>query len=180
MDTIRIEADENILNHVKYEIKNNILYFYKEQGIEFPSEALVRIYVTRDSIDALTISSSAKVQLTDTIRTDELRLVCIDRSVLTGRLECKKIQSYINNSTLEITGLSSMIRMNIDNGSSTNLLGMESNNAHINISGGSFAEISVSDEIELKAIERSVLHYKGTAIIRSLILDDDSKIKKLD
>jgi hypothetical protein len=179
-DTIKIESDENVLNHVKYKIKNNVLYFYKEQGIEFPSGVSVKISVTKDSLDALIISSSSKVQITDTVRTTELRLVCLDQSVLTGRLECKTIQSSINNSTIEITGVSDTVQMNIDNGSSVKLLGMESNNARINISGGSFAEIAVSNEIEIKARERSILRYKGTAIVRSLTLDDDSEVKKLD
>jgi hypothetical protein len=178
-DTITIEADENVVSHVKYEIRGGILYFFKEQEIEFPSEVLVKISVTRDSLDALIVSSS-KVQIVDTVRTNEMRLVCFDQSSVTGRLECKKIQSSINNSTVEITGVSDTLLMNINNGSSVKLFGLELNNARVNISGGSFAEITVANEFEVKAKERSVVHYKGIAVIRSLVLDDDSQIKKLD
>jgi hypothetical protein len=177
-DTIKIESDENVILHVKYEIKNGILYFYKEPEIEFPSGVSVKISVTKDSIDALLISSS-KVQIVDTLRTNEIRLVCSDKSSLSGRLECKKIQSAINNSTVEMTGVSDMIQMNIDNGSSVKLFGLKSNNAKVNISGGSFAEITVDNEFDVKAKEKSILHYKGTAIIRSLVSDDDSEIKEI-
>ncbi|MDR2026865.1 MAG: DUF2807 domain-containing protein [Prevotellaceae bacterium] len=179
-DTVKIESDENVINHIKYEIKNGILYFYKEQGIEFPSEVSVKISVTKDSIDALIVSSS-KVQIVDTLRTNGIRLVCLDRSVLKGQLECKKMQSAVNNSTVEITGVSDTVQMNIDNGSSVKLFGLESNNAGVNVSGGSFAEITVNNEFEVTAKEKSVLHYRGTAVIRRLVSDDDSKIiKKLD
>jgi hypothetical protein len=175
--TIKIESDESVINHVKYEIKNSILYFYKEPAVKIPSKVSVKIYVTKDSLDALMLLSS-KVRIVDTLRTDEIRLVCSNKSVLTGRLECKKIQSMINNSDVEITGVSDALQMNIDNGSSVKLFEMESNNAKINISGGSFAEVTVNREFEVKAKEKSILHYKGTAIIRGLISDDDSEIKK--
>jgi hypothetical protein len=177
--TIKIEADENVVNHVKYEVKNATLSFYKERGVEFPSSVVVKISVTVDSLDAL-ILSSVKAQIIDTLRTDEIQIVCSDKSVLTGRLECQKMQSVVNNSTVEITGVSDTVQINIDNGSSVKLFELESNNAKVNISGGSFAEISVSNEFEVTAKEKSILHYRGTEIIRSLISDDDSEIKKIN
>jgi hypothetical protein len=176
-DTIKIEADENVINHVKHEVKNGILYFYKEPEVEFPNEASIKIYVTTDSLDVLMLSS-AKVHIVDTLRTNSIRLLCSDKSALTGRLECKKIQSAINNSTVEMTGVSDIVQMNIDNGSYVKLDKLESKNAKVNISGGSYAEVTVYDEFEVKANEKSILYYKGTAVIRSLISDDDSEINK--
>jgi hypothetical protein len=176
-NTITIEEDENAINHVKHEVKNGILCFYKEQGVEFPSEVLVKVSVTKDSLEVLMLSA-AKAHIVDTLKTNSIRLVCSDESVLTGRLECKKLQSVINNSTVEMTGISDTIQLNIDNGSSVKLFELESNIAKVNISGGSYAEINVDDEFEVKANEKSILYYKGTAIIRSLIADDDSEINK--
>jgi hypothetical protein len=176
-DTIKIETDENAMGHVKSEIKNGILYFYKEQGIEFPNKVSVKISVTTDSLNILMLSS-AKVQIIDTLRTNSIRLLCSDKSALTGRLECKEMQSVINNSTVEMTGVSDIIELNIDNGSSVKLFGLVSKNAKVNLSGGSYAEVTVNDEFEVKANEKSILYYQGTTIIRSLISDDDSEITK--
>jgi len=175
-DTIKIESDENAVTHVKYEIKNGILYFYKEPEIIFPSEVLIKIYISKDSIETLKVSS-AKVHIMDTLRTKTIDLVFSGNSVLTGRVECKKLQSVINHSTIELTGISDTVQMNISEGSSVKLLDLEANNAKVNISGGSLAEITVNKELEVKAIEKSRLHYRGTAIIRSLVADDDSEIK---
>jgi hypothetical protein len=176
-DTIKIEADENAINHVKREVKDGILYFYKEQGIEFPDKVSVKISVTTDSLDALMLSS-AKAYIAGTLRTNNMRLLCSDKSALAGRLECKKIQSVINNSTVEMTGVADTMQVNIGNGSSVKLFKMESKNAKVNISGGSYAEVTVSDEFEVKANEKSILYYQGTATIRSLVSDDDSEINK--
>ncbi|MDR1887537.1 MAG: DUF2807 domain-containing protein [Prevotellaceae bacterium] len=175
---IRIESDENVINHVKYEVKNGILYFYKEPKKEFSSEVSVKIYVTKDSLDAL-IASSSKVQITDTLRTKAITIVLSNKSALTGRLECTGIQSAINGSTVELEGISDTLRMNIDGGSTVKLSALTSNNADVNISGSSAAEITVNRELEVNARERSRLHYKGTAVIRSLVSDDDSEIKKI-
>jgi hypothetical protein len=85
----------------------------------------------------------------------------------------------INNSTVEFTGISDTVQANIDNGSLVKLFGLESNNAKVNISGGSLAEVTVFDEFEVSAKEKSIIHYRGTAVIRSLVSDDDSEIKEI-
>ncbi|MDR1583172.1 MAG: DUF2807 domain-containing protein [Prevotellaceae bacterium] len=175
----KIESDENIVNHVKYEVKNEILYFYKEPATEFPSNALVKISVTKDSLEVLMLMSS-KAQIVDTLRTKEIRLVCSGKSDFTGRLECKKLHSIIDNSTIKLTGISDTVQANIDNGSSVKLFDLESNKVNVNILGGSFAEVLVYEEFEVKIKEKSILHYKGTPIIRQQVLDDDSEIEKIE
>jgi hypothetical protein len=178
--TIKIESDENAVQHVKYEVKNDVLYFYKDPEVEFPSKVSVKISVTKDSLNMLMLSS-VKAQIVDTLRANEIHLVCSDKSVLTGRLDCKEMQAMINNSNLEIAGVSDTIQamqMNIDNGSIVKLYDLKSNNAKVNISGGSYAEVTVYNEFEVTAKEKSILYYKGTAIIRSLISDGDSEIKE--
>jgi hypothetical protein len=175
--TVRIESDENVIRHIKHEIRNGILYFYKTSDVEFPSSVRVRISVAKDSLVALNVLSS-KVQIVDTLRTNMIHLVCSDQGSLSGRLECKKIQSAINNSTVELTGVSDTIQMDIDAGSFVKLFKLESNNAKVYISGGSIAEVAVNNELEVKADGHSILYYQGETIIRSLILDDKSEIRK--
>jgi hypothetical protein len=176
--SVRIESDENVVNHVKSEIKNGVLYFYKEPETEFPGKVSVKIYVTKDSLDAITVSSS-KVQIMDTLRTKDISLVLSDNSSLAGRIECEKIRSAIYGSAVELTGNSGTVQINVDRGSSVKMFGMESNDVKISVAGGSFAEITVRRELDVRAREKSVLHYKGAAIIRNLVLDDNSEIKEI-
>jgi hypothetical protein len=181
ISTVRIESDENVIQRVKCEVKNGILYFYRDPEVKFPSNVPVKISVTKDSLKTLMLSS-AKVQIVDTLRTNEISLVCRNKSVLTGRLDCNKIQAMINHSTVEIAGVSDTIqtlRMNVDNGSIVKLFDLKSHNAKVNISGGSRAEVAVYNEFEVAAKEKSIVHYKGTAIVRSLVSDDDSEIKEI-
>ncbi|MDR1594486.1 MAG: DUF2807 domain-containing protein [Prevotellaceae bacterium] len=175
---IKIESDESVINHVKYEIKNGILYFYKELGVQFPGSIQVKIHVTKKTLDALVILSS-KVQIVDTLRADEIHLVCSDKSSLTGRLECEQLQAIISNSTVELTGVANIVETNIDNGSSVKTFGLATNNTKVNIAGGSYGEVTVNNEFNVTAKEKSILHYKGTAIIRNLLADDDSVIKEI-
>jgi hypothetical protein len=175
--TIRIESDEEAINHVRSEVKNGILYFYKDPEVEFPGEVSVKIYVMKDSLEALIVSSS-KVQIVDTLRTVAMEFVLSGKSSFTGRIECKRIQSMISNSTVELTGISDTVQMNINEGSSVKLFGLESNNLKVSISGGSFSEMTVYHEFEVEAREKSVLHYnyRETTVIRNLVSDDDSEI----
>jgi hypothetical protein len=174
---VRIESDENIIDYVKFETKNKILYFFKDPGVQIPSQIPVKIYVTVPSVDVLIVLSS-KAEIVDTLKTNDIRLVCSDRSSLTGRLECKRLQSVINNSTVELTGFADNVQTNINNGSTVHTFKLESANVEMDIAGGSFAEITVSNELSVVAKENSVVHYRGTAVIRSLT-SDDSVVKEL-
>jgi hypothetical protein len=179
--TVRIESDENAIAYVKNEVKNGVLYFYREPEVKFPSNVSVKISVTKDSLKTLTLSS-AKAHIVDTLRANEMSLICSDKSDLTGILDCKKIQARISGSTVEVAGVSDTVRtmwMNIDNGSIVKLFDLKSHNAKVNISGGSRAEVAVYDEFEVAAKEKSIVHYKGTAIIKDLISDDYSEIKEV-
>jgi CxxC motif-containing protein len=177
--TVRIESDENAIIHTKYKIKDGILYFYKDPEIEFPDNVSVKVYVTKDSLDNI-VASSAKVQIMDTLRTKDINLVLSDHSLLTGRIECENIRSAIYGSTVELAGTSDTVQVNIDGGSSVKMFEMESKDLKINIAGGSFAEITVHRELDVRAKEKSALHYKGTPFIRNLVSDDDSEIKKIE
>ncbi|MDR1341217.1 MAG: DUF2807 domain-containing protein [Prevotellaceae bacterium] len=175
--TVRIESDEEAIMHVKSEIKNGILYFYRNPEVEFPNKVSVKIYVTKDSLEAIMVSSS-KIQIMDTLRTGGLELVLSGKSSMTGRIECKRIQSMISGSTVEITGISDTVQININGGSLVKMFGLKSNNVKVNISGGSFSEMTVYRELDVEAREKSILYYnyRDATIIRNLVLDEGSEV----
>jgi hypothetical protein len=175
VSTVKIEADENVILHVKYEIKNGILYFYKEKETEFSSDALVKISVIKDSVRFIKAANS-KIYISDTLRNDTIELNCSDKSILEGRIECINLKSSIGNSSLKLTGTTNKLFMNIFSGSIIDSFGLESENIKVNIAGGSVANLTVVKELELQATEHSILNYKGNPVIRNMVLMDDSKI----
>ena len=176
---VRIETDEKAISHVKHTIKQGMLYFYKEKDVEFPSDALVKIYVTKDSLSAL-IASSSKIIISDTLRNENVNVKISNMGSIEGRIECVNLTSIINNSSSSISGQVSNLMLNTYSGSNVNSIGLRSDNVKANISGGSSVYLFVNNELELEATEGSYMGYRGTGIIRSMLLEDDSKLEKLN
>lgn len=171
---VKIEADEKIIAHVKYEIKNNILYFYKDADADFPSNALVKIHVTRDSVEVLKASQS-KVYISDTLRVESLELNFSNSSVLEGRVECLQLQAAVNASTIKLNGTAENILMNVADGSLV-AAGIETVDAQLNIAGGSAVSLNVSGELDIYARDKSIFYYALVGVFRSMTLDDESSV----
>jgi hypothetical protein len=181
----RIEADEEIIRHVKSEIKDGILYFYKDPDATFPVDAAVRILVTKDSLRVLKASGANIViggdsSRIDTLRTDTLDINLSGASSLKGAVECRSIRARFNNATVDLTGAADRVEMQAGEGTSAGTSGEKGSLKAINVtailSGGSSASLTVSGELEVRASENSVFYYAGKPVIRNIILDDNSKV----
>lgn len=175
---IKIEADENIIPHVKHIIKDGTLYFYQDTEAEFPNNALVKISVIKDSVTTL-VASSANLYIIDTLRSESVDMH-ISNALLEGKVNSGNLSGVINGSLVELTGETDTLLMNVFNSSIVSSLGLESLQTTINISGGSLAEINVKEELEVKASQSSKISYRGNPIIRSMRLDDESQLNKVN
>ena len=182
----KIEADEEIIRHVKSELKDGILYFYKDPDATFPVDALVRILVTKDSLRVLKVSGAhvgiaGDSSRTDTLRTDTLDLNFSNASSLKGTVSCRCMRARFNNTTVDLTGEADKVTMHVGEGSlvgaSTGGRGyLKTIDVAAILSGGSAASLTVSGELEIQASENSVFYYGGKPVIRNMILDDNSKV----
>jgi hypothetical protein len=181
----RIEADEEIIRHVKSEIRDGILYFYKDpDAASFPVDALVRIQVNKDSLRVLKVSGATVAigdsSRADTLRTDTLVLNLSGASSLKGAVECRSIRARFNNATVDLTGEADRVEMQVGEGSFVGISGatgsLKAKYVTAILSGGSSASLTVSGELEVQASENSVFYYGGKPVIRSMILDDNSKV----
>ncbi|MDR2424267.1 MAG: DUF2807 domain-containing protein [Prevotellaceae bacterium] len=175
---VKIEADEKIIPHVKYEITGGILYFYRDVEADFPSNALVKIYVTRDSVSVLKASNS-KVFIADTLKVESLELNFSNSSVLEGAVECRQLQAAINASTLKLSGTAANALLNVADGSLVET-GLKTVDTKLNLAGGSAVYLYVSGELDIYARDKSRLYYSLVGVFRSVTLDDESEILYYD
>ena len=174
---VRIETDGNIVSHVRHTVKNNVLSFYKDPEAEFPSEALVKIYVTKDTINSLKALSS-KIKLADTLVSQNITLDISKSSVLEGAVKCNQLIADIKSSTLKLSGNAGYSFVNVLNNSNADSYNLISDYLSVNIMGGSTANFTANTEISVNAIEGSIVNYKGTAVVRKMLLDDGSQMNK--
>lgn len=176
---IVIAADDNIIPHVKYEIKKGILFFYKDKGKEFPNDTQVRIRVYADSINTLSLSE-ATASITDTLKVSSLKMNFFGASSFrSGAVKSVALDITVNEgSTVALAGNALGLALKSSGGSLFKSFGLTAEEAELKISGGSAIELTVNNKLSLVAVESSAIIYDGDPEIGQLILKDDSRLDR--
>lgn len=157
---IRVEADENILDLLITEVKNNELNIYFEKNV---NQAKARnVYLTTESISKIKASSGASVKSENTIQATSLNLDSSSGSSINIHANANEINSESSSgSTITIFGKSKTFSAEASSGSSIKAKELKTVNAVAKVSSGASIDVNVSDKLTAKASSGGDIDYEG-------------------
>ena len=157
---IRVEADENILDLLITEVKNNELNIYFEKNV---NQAKARnVYLTTESISKIKASSGASVKSENTIQATSLNLDSSSGSSINIHANANEINSESSSgSTITIFGKSQTFSAQASSGSSIKAKELKTVNATAKVSSGASIDVNVSDKLTAKASSGGDIDYEG-------------------
>ena len=157
---IRVEADENILDLLITEVKNNELNIYFEKNV---NQAKARnVYLTTESISKIKASSGASVKSENTIQATSLDLDSSSGSSINIHANANEINSESSSgSTITIFGKSQTFSAQASSGSSIKAKELKTVNATAKVSSGASIDVNVSDKLTAKASSGGDIDYEG-------------------
>ena len=155
-----VEADANLMDHVKTEVRGNKLRAYVDKSI-WRAEAM-NIYITVTSLDALYASGGSDVYSKGVIKTRALDIKASGGSDLyldveVGRLDCMTS----GGSDTRLKGQVEEIRLTCSGGSDFDGKDLEIDDAEVRTSGGSDSYIRVNGELDVQASGASDVYLYG-------------------
>jgi len=155
-----IEADENLMEHIKTEVRGNKLRAYVDKSI-WKSNAMI-IYVTVTSLEALYASGGSDVYSKGVITAKELDIKASGGSDLyleleVGRLTC----DASGGSDTELKGQAIEVRLTCSGGSDFDGEELDVEEAEVRTSGGSDSYIRVNKELDIEASGASDVYLYG-------------------
>ncbi|MDO9136539.1 MAG: DUF2807 domain-containing protein, partial [Lutibacter sp.] len=125
---ISVEADENVIDLLITEVKNNELNIYFEKNV---NQAKARnVYLTTESFSKIKASSGASVKSENTIQAETLELDSSSGSTMKIRTNANDIKSESSSgSSITIIGKSNSLTANSSSGSSINAKELKTVNA---------------------------------------------------
>ena len=158
---ISVEADENIIDLLITEVKNNELKIYFEKNV-YKAKAR-NVFLTTKTIEAIRTSSGAEVISENTIQANTLDLDSSSGSTIKITVKADDIKSETSSGAdIKIKGKTINFSASSSSGSSIDADDLESVNAVAQASSGANIDLNVSGKLTAKASSGGDIDYEGS------------------
>jgi len=157
---INVEADENILDLLITEVKNNELKIYFEKNV-YRAKAR-NVYLTTNDISKINTSSGASVKSENTLIVNSLDLDSSSGSSIKIYVNSDEVSSSTSSgASIKIYGKTNYFLANASSGSSIDADELKSKEATAQASSGANINLNVSDKLTASASSGGDIDYEG-------------------
>jgi len=166
--SVVVEADNEVLSHLKTEVKGNALVIGWEKGYSlknmFKNKGPVKVHVTAPRLDGLDASGGSDVYGQSTLKADSFQLTASGGSDITLALNTKTLTANASGgSDLRLSGRTERQTVSVSGGADYKAFGLHSTTAEVDASGAADANINVDGELSASVSGAADLRYKGNA-----------------
>ncbi len=160
---LNVEADDNIMDLLITEVKNNELKIYFEKNV-YRAKAR-NVYLTTSTISKIRTSSGASVKSENTLQVNTLDLDSSSGSSIKVYVSADKvISSTSSGADIDIYGKTNTFSASASSGSSIDADKLESVDAYAKASSGANIDVNVSGKLTAKASSGGDIDYEGDPI----------------
>ncbi|MFA5296993.1 MAG: head GIN domain-containing protein [Lutibacter sp.] len=157
---LNVEADENILDLLITEVKNNELKIYFKKNV-YQAKAR-NVYLTASSISEIKTSSGASVKSENTLQATSLNLDSSSGSFIKIYTNANELTCEASSgSTITIIGKSKTFSVNASSGSSISANELKTIDAIAKVSSGANIDVNVTGKLMAKASSGGAIDYEG-------------------
>ncbi|UMB55203.1 DUF2807 domain-containing protein [Lutibacter sp. A64] len=158
---IKVEADENIIELLITEVKDNQLKIYFEKNV-YKAKAK-NVYLTTAAIDKIKASSGASVKSENTIQTLSLSLDASSGSSIKAFVNADTVSTETSSgATIKLEGKSKTFSGEASSGSSIDADKLITVDAYAQASSGANINVNVSGKLTAKASSGGDIDYEGS------------------
>jgi len=159
---VRVVGSEARLNDVEVENQNGTLEIRFDQLFTTSSNDLLEINLTMPELEDLRLGASAQLNLSN-VRTEELDIVLGGSSKGFLEINAQRISlSMVGASSLKLFGQSRQLDATLNGASQLEAQDLQVQNASLETSGASKAQVNVTEELNADAKDTSCIRYQGS------------------
>jgi hypothetical protein len=157
---IKVEADDNIIDLLITEVKNNELEIYFEKNV-YKAKAR-NVYLTTNEISKISTSSGAHVKTENTLQVKVLELDSSSGSSIDIYVNAHEIMSEASSGAdIDIIGKTNLFSAKASSGSSIDANDLTSIDVIAKASSGANIDVNVSGKLTVNASSGGDIDYKG-------------------
>jgi len=180
-ESIRIEANSNLQQHITCEKQNNQLVIYLDDNINIDGNSVLNVFITIGQLDAFYAAGATSIQLQNELNGGDLLVELTGASSFNGTIHVNQLNSKITGgSGLNLEGNSGSFDIEATGASNMDGYGFETDNFKADLEGACNVNITVQQDLEVKASGASNVFYKGNGAVSSQNLSGGSTIQKMN
>ena len=180
--TVKVEADENLLQYIKTRVDGNTLVIESEDGIWMRPKRTINVYVSNPTYNNFEVSGASKLNGESLISsTGDFHFNFSGASG--GRLEidAPKVAVELSGaSSLTLNGKTKDLEVDVAGASKANCYNLLAESVKAVSSGASGADVYSSVKINAHASGASHVYYKGNAVEEEKSESGASKVRKVN
>ena len=158
---ITVEADENIIDLIATDIKNDRLRIHAEQNI---GRATKKIFVTLPDVTGLESSSGSSLNTENKITSDKLEIDASSGANVNIEMEANEVEiDASSGANLNLSGAVQTVFVDASSGANINAKKLMSKVCHADASSGGNVSVNVSDDLTADASSGGNISYSGDA-----------------
>lgn len=176
-EKIVIEADDNIMPHIRTRVSGNELDIENTEDINNPTELKLTIYYK--SLSELDISGAAELFSSDVLEADNLELDFSGASEVTLKLNVGSLEGdFSGASKVELEGSVRSAELDLSGATVVRAFGLEINDLELEASGAAVVKVLVLENLSISASGASSVKYKGSPSIDLHDISGASSVRK--
>lgn len=179
-NSIRIEADDNLMIHFKVENVDNTLKVFDDDEDKIKKYTKFRVYIGVKKINKLTLNMFGNVIGTNPIKADTLDFVNISEGETTLKIDCNVLKADFNSAgNINLSGNAIRSEIKMKGVGNLNAYPFKSETAKITTSAPGGIEINIEKEVSVYSDGTGFVHIKGNGSILKKEVNGLGAVKKL-
>ncbi len=159
-ESITVEADDNLHEYIRTEIKNNTLKVYSDANIR--KAKAKKVHITIKDVEKISVSSAGDVFGENTIKTDELYLSAssagdIKLSIIVNILSC----DISSSGDMRLEGSADELKADLSSAGDLNAYDLKTRIAVVSTSSAGDAKIFVTEKLKATASSAGDIYFMG-------------------
>jgi len=176
-ESVKVVTDENLLDIVKTEVKDDVLKIYASKNIR--SAASKKVYVEYINLNKIKISSAGDIKGENTLNTDELEIGISSSGDLKLDVIAQKIYIDISSSgDANLTGKTDFLKANLSSAGDLNAFDLEAKFGDVSVSSAGDAKVFITEEASFSSSSAGDIVYKGDPRIKHISTSSAGTIRK--
>lgn len=159
-ESVKVEADENLLEVIETELRDDMLHVFSEVNIRRAKSK--KVFITIRELEKIKITSAGDVIGEGRFKCDELQISITSAGDLDLEVEADEIDISLSSSgDAKLVGRTGFLRASLSSAGDLNAFGLEAAKCRITASSAGNARVWVTKELDASASSAGDIYYRG-------------------
>ena len=179
--TVKVEADENLQEYIITEMEEGVLVVKMRSNIRFINSERIKIYITTDKLEQLTLSGSGNITGTNKFtESDRLKLRLSGVGDLKLDLNTPELDAELSGSgSLALSGETRDAKIQINGVGNCDAENLKAENASVKIAGSGDIRIFADTKLDVTIRGNGSVYYKGAAAVSQKV-SGNGEVKRIE